>query len=160
MTLLTSSWRKPLRAWRCSIKSSCGFLGLPRLEKVAYAGEDVLGRFRDGELIPEPASVTLILKCVDQIRTIVDHLSKHGAEGDGDDSAMIGELKAILEGGSSPAVVQAAPASGGGPVVAEGGFPVAADLLAEFQNIAVPAAPAPPQTDFPVPAELLTKSSG
>ena len=33
-----------------TIKGTCGFLGLPRLEAVAHAGENVLGRVRDGAL--------------------------------------------------------------------------------------------------------------
>ncbi len=33
-----------------TIKGTCGFLGLPRLERVAHAGENVLGRLRDGTL--------------------------------------------------------------------------------------------------------------
>ncbi len=33
-----------------TIKGTCGFLGLPRLESVAHAGENVLGKFRDGVL--------------------------------------------------------------------------------------------------------------
>src|SRR3546814_10555948 len=33
-----------------TIKGTCGFLGLPRLESVAHAGENVLGKVRDGEL--------------------------------------------------------------------------------------------------------------
>jgi len=31
-----------------TIKGTCGFLGLPRLERLAHAGENVLGRIRDG----------------------------------------------------------------------------------------------------------------
>ena len=31
-----------------TIKGTCGFLGLPRLESVAHAAENVLGRWRDG----------------------------------------------------------------------------------------------------------------
>lgn len=37
-----------------TIKGTCGFLGLPRLESVAHAGENVLGKFRDGELHVSP----------------------------------------------------------------------------------------------------------
>ena len=33
-----------------TIKGTCGFLGLPRLKAVAHAGENVLGKVRDGEL--------------------------------------------------------------------------------------------------------------
>ena len=33
-----------------TIKGTCGFLGLPRLERVAHAAENVLGKVRDGVL--------------------------------------------------------------------------------------------------------------
>ena len=32
-----------------TIKGTCGFLGLPRLEALAHAGETLMGKFRDGE---------------------------------------------------------------------------------------------------------------
>src|SRR6201995_5425741 len=59
-----------------TIKGTCGFLGLPRLEKVAHAGEDVLGKFRDGELSVTPEAVSLILKCIDHIRGLVEKLAE------------------------------------------------------------------------------------
>ena len=31
-----------------TIKGTCGFIGLPRLESIAHAGETLLGKFRDG----------------------------------------------------------------------------------------------------------------
>ena len=31
-----------------TIKGTCGFLGLPRLEAIAHAGETLMGKFRDG----------------------------------------------------------------------------------------------------------------
>src|SRR5215212_2003281 len=43
-----------------TIKGTCGFLGLPRLERVAHAAENVLGDFREGKLVPGPSEVTLI----------------------------------------------------------------------------------------------------
>ncbi|MBK8838210.1 MAG: Hpt domain-containing protein [Hyphomonadaceae bacterium] len=33
-----------------SIKGACGFIGLPRLDALAHAGETLLGKFRDGAL--------------------------------------------------------------------------------------------------------------
>ena len=33
-----------------TIKGTCGFLGLPRLEALAHAAENVLGKVRDGEI--------------------------------------------------------------------------------------------------------------
>jgi len=118
-----------------TIKGTCGFLGLPRLEKVAHAGEDILGKFRDGELTPDPQSVTAVLKCMDRIRRIVESLSQTGNEGNEDDTALISELKAVLggQGVISKRVDMdvSAPAQEHPP----SDFPVAAELLEEFDGI-------------------------
>ena len=34
-----------------TIKGTCGFLGLPRLEALAHAGETLMGKFRDARRI-------------------------------------------------------------------------------------------------------------
>ncbi len=141
-----------------TIKGTCGFLGLPRLERVAHAGEDILGKFRDGDLTPEPNSVTAILKCMDRIRTIVDNLSKDGVEGKPDDEALIKELKAIAAGGdqvAAPASAQEEKIEVAAPV-GGGDFPVAAELLEEFDQIVAQQATKPevlPET-MPAPASL------
>src|ERR1700749_1137820 len=70
-----------------TIKGTCGFLGLPRLEAVAHAGENVLGKFRDGELDVTPGAVTLILKAIDRIRMILGAMEQTGAEPAGEDGA-------------------------------------------------------------------------
>lgn len=75
-----------------TIKGTCGFIGLPRLERVAHAAENLLGRFRDGELLVTPNRVTLILDSLDQIKAILTHLEQAQAEPDGDDSALIARL--------------------------------------------------------------------
>ncbi|MCA0201556.1 MAG: chemotaxis protein CheA [Proteobacteria bacterium] len=116
-----------------TIKGTCGFLGLPRLEKVAHAGEDVLGKFRDGVLVVSQDAVTLILRCLDRIREMVQALEQTGAEPEGEDSALINELRAMADGQApAPAPMAAAPAESPKVVpVASGGFPVAQDLLDE-----------------------------
>ena len=85
-----------------TIKGTSGFLGLPRLEKVAHVGEDVLGKFRDGALKVTPEAVTLILRCIDTVRDIVGELEQSGSEPQGDDSAFIAELRAMADGGTPP----------------------------------------------------------
>jgi two-component system chemotaxis sensor kinase CheA len=75
-----------------TIKGTCGFLGLPRLEKVAHAGENVLGKFRDGDLVVTPPAISLILKAIDVIKMILGSLEATGAEPEGDDSALIAAL--------------------------------------------------------------------
>jgi two-component system, chemotaxis family, sensor kinase CheA len=104
-----------------TIKGTCGFLGLPRLEKVAHAGENVLGRFRDGALSVNSERVTLILRTIDAIRAIVAGLEKNQAEPDGNDAALIAQLDAAYNGtDQAPAAVAApAPAAAAEPVMAE-----------------------------------------
>ena len=53
-----------------TIKGACGFIGLTRLEKIAHSGENLLGKFRDGEMEVTPDAITLILACVDTIKFI------------------------------------------------------------------------------------------
>jgi len=81
-----------------TIKGTCGFLGLPRLESVAHAAENVLGKFRDGELEPTADSVSLILRTLDRIKDVLAGLEETGSEPAGDDSAMIAELNAMAAG--------------------------------------------------------------
>lgn len=87
-----------------TIKGTCGFLGLPRLESVAHASENVLGKFRDGELEVTEGAVTVILESLDRIKEILAGLEATEEEPDGDDSDLIGRLDAIAEGAEAPAV--------------------------------------------------------
>ena len=89
-----------------TIKGTCGFLGLPRLEKVAHAGENVLGKFRDGEMLVDEISVSLILESLDRIKELVSVLETTEAEPEGDDSDLIKRLNALADGGAA-AVAQA-----------------------------------------------------
>jgi two-component system chemotaxis sensor kinase CheA len=81
-----------------TIKGTCGFLGLSRLEKVAHATESVLDRHRNGAIAVTPASITLILRALDSVRAIVDGIRQTGREPDGDDAMLIAELNAVAEG--------------------------------------------------------------
>jgi two-component system, chemotaxis family, sensor kinase CheA len=77
-----------------TIKGTCGFLGLPRLERVAHAGENVLGKLRDHTLTVTPDIVTQVLAAIDAIKVIVTTLSQTGAEPPGNDADLIAELNA------------------------------------------------------------------
>lgn len=97
-----------------TIKGTCGFLGLPRLEAVAHAGETLLGRFRDGSLEVTPPAVTLVLESIDQIKDLMNHLEAEAVEPDGDDSDLISRLEDAAEGKleagtPAPAPVEEAP---------------------------------------------------
>jgi len=81
-----------------TVKGTCGFLGLSRLEAVAHAGETLLGRFRDGKLDVTPVAVTLVLHSIDRIKLILNGLETTGSEPDGDDIDLIAQLEAMAEG--------------------------------------------------------------
>ncbi|MEO1090100.1 MAG: hybrid sensor histidine kinase/response regulator [Pseudomonadota bacterium] len=90
-----------------TIKGTCGFLGLPRLEKVAHAGENVLGRIRDGEIAVTSEAVTLVLEALDRIKSILGELERTEAEPPGDDADLIANLNRIAAGESAVAVSDA-----------------------------------------------------
>src|ERR687886_1964404 len=56
-----------------TIKGTCGFLGLPRLESLAHAAETLMGRFRDGKAVTGEA-VSLILATIDRLKEILGEL--------------------------------------------------------------------------------------
>ena len=72
-----------------TVKGTCGFLGLPRLEAVAHSAENVLGKFRGGELVVTEHAVSLILESIDRIKDILSELEANEAEPDGDDKGLI-----------------------------------------------------------------------
>src|ERR1700722_13676666 len=98
-----------------TIKGTCGFLGLPRLEALAHAGETLMGKFRDGMPVKAEA-VTLILSSIDRIKEILAGLEATEAEPQGTDQDLIVQLHQMVEQGmqamSAPASpVASAPAS-------------------------------------------------
>ncbi|MBK6306915.1 MAG: Hpt domain-containing protein, partial [Gemmatimonadetes bacterium] len=50
-----------------TIKGTCGFIGLPRLEVLAHVTESVLGAVREGRLMVVPSMISDILQSVDTI---------------------------------------------------------------------------------------------
>src|SRR5579883_1033072 len=72
-----------------TIKGTCGFLGLPRLEALAHAAETLMGRFRDGTMPASAKAVTLILATIDRIKQILDNLEREEHEPTGGDQDLI-----------------------------------------------------------------------
>jgi two-component system, chemotaxis family, sensor kinase CheA len=110
-----------------TIKGTCGFLGLPRLEALAHAGETLMGKFRDGMPVTADA-VSLILASIDRIKEILGGLEATETEPEGTDEDLIVKLHDMVERGMrsmaegagaepSPAVVPAPPAATHGTLV-------------------------------------------
>src|SRR5438309_3620801 len=100
-----------------TIKGTCGFLGLPRLEALAHAGETLMGKFRDGMPVKAEA-VTLILSSIDRIKEILAGLEATETEPEGADEDLIEKLHAMAEGAAHAAAEAPAVAPAPAPVVA------------------------------------------
>ncbi|WP_339714398.1 chemotaxis protein CheW [uncultured Sneathiella sp.] len=113
-----------------TIKGTCGFLGLPRLEAVAHAGENVLGKIRDKELTVTADVVTIILEAMDVIKDILATIEETEEEPAGNDADLIARLNDVAFGTESVPVVEA-------PVVEQESVPVGSvseeELEAAFQ---------------------------
>ena len=83
-----------------TIKGTTGFLGFRRLEKLAHAGEGLLGALRDGKLAVTTELINGLLQLMDGLRTILQRIESAGTEGkllaedDGELIAHLEELKA------------------------------------------------------------------
>ncbi|WP_148635935.1 hybrid sensor histidine kinase/response regulator [Bradyrhizobium paxllaeri] len=98
-----------------TIKGTCGFLGLPRLEALAHAGETLMGKFRDGMPVKAEA-VTLILSSIDRIKEILAGLEATETEPEGTDEDLIEKLHAMAEGGHHGHAEATAPPPAPAPV--------------------------------------------
>src|SRR5471032_3051772 len=75
-----------------TIKGTCGFLGLPRLEALSHAAETLMGKFRDGMPVTAEA-VTLVLSTIDLLKDVLAGLEQNQQEPDGSDADLIAELE-------------------------------------------------------------------
>ena len=137
-----------------TIKGTCGFLDLPRLENVSHTAESVLEQLRNGALKAEPNVISDILRAVDVIKSILAELTAVGVEPHGDDSVLTALLEQWLPSKASLKVPPDAPAQ----KIADGivgrsrapGSPPAGDAVAG--HTAAVHAPA----DSPLPEPIAT----
>jgi two-component system chemotaxis sensor kinase CheA len=78
-----------------TIKGTTGFLGFKRLEKLAHAGENLLGLLRDQKLLADPAIITALLHLLDGLRVILKTIEADGTEGSGEDTDLIAHLEEL-----------------------------------------------------------------
>jgi len=114
-----------------TIKGTCGFLALPRLEALAHAAEALMGKFRDG--VPATSeAVTVILASIDRIKSILEGIERDQREPEGSDADLIGRLEQLCE--------QAGPSPKFDP---DGEVPIAPELLVSEETYERPEATAP-----------------
>lgn len=100
-----------------TVKGTCGFIGLPRLEALTHAAESVIGQFRDGASVSSTA-VTAILETIDQIKEIMAELAEKGQEPPGSDDRLIDELRALADKAKQELAAKEREQSGLDPVAA------------------------------------------
>ncbi len=122
-----------------TIKGTCGFLGLQRLEKLAHAAENIMDKLREGAFEASPEIVSLILEANDRIKGIIEELEETGEEPAGEDSDLTDRLNQCAEQGGI---------SGGDSAPT----PASEDVVAaeETPAAAAPEATEEPKADAPV----------
>jgi two-component system chemotaxis sensor kinase CheA len=87
-----------------TIKGTTGFLGFSRLEKLAHAGESLLGALRDGKVAVTSSLITGLLELMDGLKKVLRLIENTGDEGlraYDNDSALIALLTDLKAGGAS-----------------------------------------------------------
>jgi len=130
-----------------TIKGTCGFLGLPRLQTLAHSAETLMGRFRDGLAVTAEA-VTLILATIDRIKAILAELERTEREPEGSDRDLIGMLECMAAGEAAESTIASSRTTSGSLVyqvlerpLRPGEVPLD-DLERAFRETAGPADPA------------------
>ncbi len=78
-----------------TIKGSCSFLRFPHLEAVSHAGENLLGKLRDGKLPLTPAVTDALLRMVDAVRDMLARIESAGSDGGSDEQELIDRLNRL-----------------------------------------------------------------
>ncbi|MCB4860874.1 chemotaxis protein CheA [Sphingobium sp. PNB] len=101
-----------------TVKGSCGFLNLPRFERLSHAAEDVLSEIRADKRLADPATVSAVLGIMDRIAELAEAVAIGAALPQENDDYLIAaltekEASAPDEGEAPAASVAVARASGG-----------------------------------------------
>jgi len=81
-----------------TIKGTCGFFGMPGLEALAHAGENVLTRLLGGDLAFSGRVADVLLRLVDALRSILAAIERTGKEGTPDTAALVKDLERVAAG--------------------------------------------------------------
>jgi two-component system chemotaxis sensor kinase CheA len=85
-----------------TVKGTAGFLGLPKLQAVAHAAENLLSKLRDGELVFNPTIASGLLTVVDAIRRMLEDVEASETDGTSDYSAVIATMEQLLAEEGTP----------------------------------------------------------
>jgi two-component system, chemotaxis family, sensor kinase CheA len=80
-----------------TIKGTCGFFGLLRLQSLTHVGENLLSKLRDGKLILTKEMANALLAMVDAVRGMLGKVEETGSDGSDDHGPLIAQLTALLD---------------------------------------------------------------
>ncbi len=126
-----------------TIKGTCGFFDLPRLESVAHAGENLLSSLRDGERTWTRPTTDALLRLGDAVRRLLSSIEQTGRELDEDFGPLIACLDQLRHDAPTDLDEPAQPATGSSPGAAdaeaadltEGTLRVDVHLLDKLMNL-------------------------
>ena len=75
-----------------TVKGSCGFLDLPRLQRLSHAAEDALADVRSGTRAPDSGFVNAVLAVIDRIGELTDALEANEILPEGAEECLISAL--------------------------------------------------------------------
>ncbi len=75
-----------------TVKGSCGFLNLPRLQRLSHAAEDALAEVRSGTRVADAALVSAVLAVIDRIGELTDAMESGQALPDKEEPLLIAAL--------------------------------------------------------------------
>lgn len=91
-----------------TVKGSCGFLNLPRFEKLSHAAEDVLSEIRGGDITPDAATISAVLAVMDRIAELCAAIETGDSLPHGNDDQLIETLRHCFRMAGAPAEEEAA----------------------------------------------------
>ncbi|MFI5403385.1 MAG: chemotaxis protein CheA, partial [Planctomycetota bacterium] len=89
-----------------TIKGTCGFFGMPKLEALAHAGEHVLTKLLGGDLPFSRRIADVLLRLVDAIRSILATIERTQKEGEPDTAPLVRDLERVAAGETLPSAPQ------------------------------------------------------
>jgi two-component system chemotaxis sensor kinase CheA len=124
-----------------SIKGTCSFLGLKRLESLLHATENVLGKLRDEALPAASIATSMLFGACTRAKAIVAALAQDGHEPEGGDADIIARLELAMRpcvitsaampvGATQAAIVPAPPTN-----ALRGNFDMTDRLMAEASEL-------------------------
>ncbi|AGH48453.1 CheA signal transduction histidine kinase [Sphingomonas sp. MM-1] len=101
-----------------TVKGSCGFLDLPRLERLSHAAEEALASVRGGERQADVPLVNAVLAIIDRIGELTDAIEAGESLPEEDDRRLLAALAPTF---SASGAAEAARASQAAPSIAQPG---------------------------------------